>query len=46
VRTHLSPVPVPEMVKELLLAHANPGLRGVYDQWAYSVGGWSCGERG
>jgi integrase len=35
VRTHLSALPVPELVRELLLAHARPGLHQVYDQHAY-----------
>jgi integrase len=35
VRTHLSALRVPEMIKELILAHTMPGLKKVYDQWAY-----------
>ncbi|OAF17844.1 hypothetical protein AXW67_06910 [Bradyrhizobium neotropicale] len=35
VRTHLSALPVPEMVRELILAHAKPELHKIYDQWAY-----------
>ena len=35
VRTHLSALPVPEHVRELILAHAQPGLHKVYDQHKY-----------
>jgi integrase len=35
VRTHLSALPVPDMVRELILAHAKPGLHKTYDQYAY-----------
>jgi integrase len=35
VRTHLSALPVPELVRELILAHAKPGLHKTYDQYAY-----------
>jgi len=37
VRTHLSALPVPEgdLVRELVIAHAKPGLHKVYDQFAY-----------
>jgi integrase len=34
-RTHWSALPVPDMVKELAMAHARPGLHAVYDQFAY-----------
>jgi integrase len=34
-RTHWSALPVPDMIKELMLAHARPGLHAVYDQFAY-----------
>jgi integrase len=34
-RTHLSGLPVAETVRELILAHARPGLHAVYDQYAY-----------
>jgi integrase len=34
-RTHLSALRVPELVSELILAHAKPGLHQVYDQHAY-----------
>lgn len=35
VRTHLSALPVPDMVRELVIAHTKPGLHKVYDQYAY-----------
>jgi integrase len=35
VRTHLSALPVPELVRELILAHAKQGLHKIYDQYAY-----------
>jgi integrase len=35
VRTHLSALPVPELVRELILAHAQPRLHKTYDQFAY-----------
>jgi integrase len=35
VRTHLSSLPVPELVRELVIAHTKPGLHRVYDQHAY-----------
>jgi integrase len=35
VRTHLSALPVPELVRELILAHAQPQLHQIYDQHAY-----------
>jgi integrase len=35
VRTHLSGLPVPDLVAELVIAHAKPGLHKVYDQHAY-----------
>jgi integrase len=35
VRTHLSALPIEERVRELLLAHAQPGLHQVYDQYSY-----------
>jgi integrase len=36
VRTHLSTLQVPEIVRELILAHAKPGLHRVYDQHLYA----------
>jgi integrase len=35
MRTHLSALPVPDMVRELVIAHTKPGLHRVYDQHAY-----------
>ncbi len=35
MRTHLSALPIPDLVRELLLAHTKPGLHRVYDQYAY-----------
>ena len=35
VRTGLSALPVPDLVRELVIAHAKPGLHKVYDQYAY-----------
>jgi hypothetical protein len=35
MRTHLSALPVPDLVRELVIAHAKPGLHKVYDQQAY-----------
>jgi len=35
VRTNLSSLPVPDIVAELVIAHAKPGLHKVYDQHAY-----------
>jgi integrase len=35
VRTHLSALPVPELVRELVIAHTKPGLHRVYDQHSY-----------
>ena len=35
MRTGLSALPVPELVRELVIAHAKPGLHKVYDQFAY-----------
>jgi integrase len=35
MRTHLSALPVQEMVRELVIAHAKKGLHKVYDQHAY-----------
>jgi integrase len=34
-RTHWSAVPVEDLVRELAMAHAKPGLHAVYDQHAY-----------
>jgi integrase len=35
VRTHLSALPVQDLVRELVIAHARPGLHAVYDQHSY-----------
>lgn len=35
VRTHFSALPVQDMVRELVIAHARPGLHKVYDQYSY-----------
>jgi integrase len=35
MRTHLSALPVEDLVRELIIAHAKPGLHAVYDQHAY-----------
>jgi integrase len=35
MRTHLSALPVQDMVRELIIAHARPGLHKVYDQHNY-----------
>jgi integrase len=34
-RTHFSALPVPDLVRELVIAHARPGLHAVYDQHSY-----------
>lgn len=35
VRTGLSALPIADNVRELVIGHAQPGLRAVYDQYAY-----------
>jgi len=35
MRTGLSALPVPDLVRELVIAHSKPGLHKVYDQHAY-----------
>jgi integrase len=35
MRTHLSALPLQDMVRELIIAHARPGLHKVYDQHNY-----------
>jgi integrase len=37
MRTGLSAVPVPDLVRELVIAHAQPGLHKVYDQHKYDA---------
>jgi hypothetical protein len=35
VRTHLSALRIPEEVREAVLAHARPGIKGTYDLYQY-----------
>lgn len=35
MRTNLSPLPIEDRVRELMIAHAQPGMHAVYDQWKY-----------
>jgi len=35
MRTGLSTLPIPDLVRELVIAHSKPGLHKVYDQHAY-----------
>jgi hypothetical protein len=35
MRTGLSALPVPDLVRELVIAHTKPGLHKVYDLHAY-----------
>jgi integrase len=35
MRTHLSALPVQDIVRELVIAHTKPGLHKVYDQHGY-----------
>ena len=35
MRTHLSALPVTDIVRELVIGHAQPGLNQIYDQYAY-----------
>jgi integrase len=35
MRTGLSALPIPDLVRELVIAHTKPGLHKVYDQFAY-----------
>jgi hypothetical protein len=35
MRTHLSALPVQDVVREAVIAHARPGLHKVYDQHSY-----------
>ncbi len=37
MRTALSGLPIPDLVSELVIAHAKPGLHKVYDQHTYRV---------
>ena len=36
VRTHLSALPIDDMVRELVISHSKPGLHKVYDQHQYT----------
>jgi integrase len=42
MRTHLSALPVQDLVRELVIAHARPGLHKVYDQHTYQVEKREC----
>jgi integrase len=42
MRTHLSALPVPDMIRELVIAHAQPGLHQVYDQHSYQKEKMEC----
>ena len=44
VRTHFSALPVQDIVRELVIAHAKPGLHKVYDQHAYLAEKRECLE--
>jgi integrase len=44
MRTHLSALPVQDMVRELIIAHARPGLHKVYDQHNYRAEKRECLE--
>lgn len=44
VRTHFSALPVQDMVRELVIAHARPGLHKVYDQHSYRDEKRECPE--
>ena len=35
VRTGLSALPVPDLIRELVIGHTKPGLHKIYDQHAY-----------
>jgi integrase len=41
-RTHFSALPVQDLVRELVIAHAKPGLHKVYDQHAYASEKTEC----
>jgi integrase len=44
MRTHLSALPVQDLVRELVIAHARPGLHKVYDQHSYQLEKQQCLE--
>lgn len=35
MRTGLSALPIPDLVRELVIGHTRPNLHKVYDQYAY-----------
>jgi hypothetical protein len=35
MRTGLLSLPIPDLVRELVIAHSKPGLHKIYDQFAY-----------
>ena len=37
MRTHLSALPIPDVVRELLIAHKQTGIKAVYDQFKYEA---------
>jgi integrase len=41
-RTHFSALPAQDMVRELIIAHARPGLHKVYDQHSYEAEKREC----
>jgi integrase len=45
MRTHLSALPVQDLVRELVIAHAKPGLHKVYDKHTYEAEKRDCLER-
>ncbi len=52
VRTHLSALRIPEEVREAVLAHVRPGIKGTYDKYDYldekreALTAWSARLRG
>ena len=42
VRTHFSALPIQDNVRELVIAHARPGLHRVYDQHSYQAEKMEC----
>lgn len=52
MRTNLSALPIPDMVRELMIAHAQKGMHAVYDQYSYieekrhGFGLWNARLRG
>lgn len=35
MRTHLSALPIPDLVREFVIGHTKKGLHRIYDQWKY-----------